>query len=610
MAPVLNQNPTCLRNCPAHGETLRKRGGDLFTVRENEDSEVLKRRRQGGGIDPVLRVAKESRTLESQSLTSSASGCKLGVRQLWFADDASGVGKLRDSLEWATQVHKLGPQYGYYLNPHKLVIVVPSRQIDKVRDALADTPFKHARIQDKGTLLGGYVGMNEGQEAFVANKVEQLNGSLSKLLTVGQDHPQELYTAVSASFQHKWNYLQRTHDVVKEVYQPLEESIRSQVLPTIFRWLPNDAERKITALPVRKGGLGLANPVESAVPNFQVAKRATGELIAALKGETKWDPVQHHRTFTAVSSAHKGEKEKKQSSTVSDIKEDTTLQPDTIRAFKRASEFPSGHFLIAKPLTRNGAVLSAHEFRDAADLRYARKPPDLPQKCHACGKDAPQLTLNHALTCKKGGGVVGRHEILAVSLATIAEAAVSAARINKNCCVRRPPENGIQGLPGLYSDVRITGLKQKEPAKTLDIDVRMFYPEATSARVSSIQALLKKNETEKNTKYKSACTSFGTEFEPFVCTTDGVLAEGAERVIKMLGSAIAEKWGKQKGEVMAWIRGRLSLSIARAASACMRGFGRAETKEAVFMKERTVGFYDGAALGRLLRRTGDGGFHS
>ena len=138
----------------------------------------------------------------------------------------------------------------------------------------------------------------------------------------------------------------------------------------------------------------------------------------------------------------------------------------------------------------------------------------------------------------------------------------------------------------------------------------MFYPEATSARVSSIQALLKKNETEKNTKYKSACTSFGTEFEPFVCTTDGVLAEGAERVIKMLGSAIAEKWGKQKGEVMAWIRGRLSLSIARAASACMRGFGRAETKEAVFMKERTVGFYDGAALGRLLRRTGDGGFHS
>ena len=369
-------------------------------------------------------------------------------------------------------------------------------------------------------------------------------------------------------------------------------------------------ERSVTALPVRKGGLGLVNPVEKAVPNFQVAKKATGELIAALKGESKWNPVQHHRTFTAVSSAHKAENEKKQTAAVSAIKEDRTLQPETLRAFKRASEFPSGHFLIAKPITRNGAVLSAHEFRDAADLRYGRMPPDLPQKCFACGDDQHLLTLNHALTCKKGGGVVGRHLILATSLATIAESAVSAARVKKECCVRRPPGNGVQGPPGLYSDIRITGLKQKEPAKTLDIDVRMFYPDAASVGSSTIQALLKKNETEKNTKYKAACTSFGTEFEPFVCTTDGVLAEGAERVIKMLGGSIAEKWGKRKGEVMAWIRGRLSLSIARAASACMRGFGRAEAKEAVSLREQTVGFYDGAALGRVLRRTGDVGVNS
>ena len=84
-----------------------------------------------------------------------------------------------------------------------------------------------------------------------------------------------------------------------------------------------------------------------------------------------------------------------------------------------------------------------------------------------------------------------------------------------------------------------------------------------------------------------------------------MLADGAERVIKSIGAGIAEKWGKQKGEVMAWIRGRLSLSIVRAASACMRGFGRAASREAIMEREETVGFYDGAALGRLLRRTGE-----
>ena len=55
---------------------------------------------------------------------------------------------------------------------------------------------------------------------------------------------------------------------------------------------------------------------------------------------------------------------------------------------------------------------------------------------------------------------------------------------------------------------------------------------------------------------------------------------------------------------MALIRERLSLSIVRAASACMRGFGRAASREAIVAREQTVGFYDGAALGRLLRQTG------
>ena len=112
--------------------------------------------------------------------------------------------------------------------------------------------------------------------------------------------------------------------------------------------------------------------------------------------------------------------------------------------------------------------------------------------------------------------------------------------------VRPNPARGRDRPPGLFSDVRIMGLNPKEPAKSVDIDVQMFYPGAASAESSSIQALLKRNETDKNNKYKSACISVGTEFEPFVCTTDGILAEGAERVMKSIGAAIADKWGKHK----------------------------------------------------------------
>ena len=327
-------------------------------------------------------------------------------------------------------------------------------------------------------------------------------------------------------------------------------------------------------------------------------------MVEALKGELPWDPLTYNRSFTSASASHKAELQKQHDSKIASIQEDSTIDPALKRAFKRASSFPSGHFLLVKPLTRNGATLTAAEFRDGVDLRYGRKPPDLPPECYACADGLP-LTLQHSLTCKKGGGIVGRHDIVATSLATIAEAAVSKAKVKKECMVRPNPARGRDGPPGLFSDVRIMGLKPKEPAKSVDIDVRMFYPDAASAESSSIQALLKRNETDKNNKYKSACISVGTEFEPFVCTTDGVLAEGAERVMKSIGAAIADKWGKHKGEVMAWIRGRLSLSIVRAASACMRGFGRAASREAIVAREQTVGFYDGAALGRLLRQTGD-----
>ena len=58
---------------------------------------------------------------------------------------------------------------------------------------------------------------------------------------------------------------------------------------------------------------------------------------------------------------------------------------------------------------------------------------------------------------------------------------------------------------------------------------------------------------------------------------------------------------------MGWIRGRISLSIARAASACLRGFDRTETRVSILEREMEIGFLDGAALGRMFRQTTDQG---
>ena len=47
---------------------------------------------------------------------------KLGenIHQIWYADDATGVGKLADLRRWWDRISLLGPAFGYFPNADKL----------------------------------------------------------------------------------------------------------------------------------------------------------------------------------------------------------------------------------------------------------------------------------------------------------------------------------------------------------------------------------------------------------------------------------------------------------------------------------------------------------
>ena len=47
-----------------------------------------------------------------------------GVRQIWYADDASAGSKLVGLRAWWDKVTQLGPEYGYYAKPAKTLLVV------------------------------------------------------------------------------------------------------------------------------------------------------------------------------------------------------------------------------------------------------------------------------------------------------------------------------------------------------------------------------------------------------------------------------------------------------------------------------------------------------
>ena len=67
----------------------------------------------------------------------------------------------------------------------------------------------------------------------------------------------------------------------------------------------------------------------------------------------------------------------------------------------------NGSWLSAVPHRLNGTELSTEEFWDNLSLRYGLMPQDIHATCDGCGK---KFSIEHALSCAKGGLVLARHD--------------------------------------------------------------------------------------------------------------------------------------------------------------------------------------------------------
>ena len=82
------------------------------------------------------------------------------------------------------------------------------------------------------------------------------------------------------------------------------------------------------------------------------------------------------------------------------------MTAEQIRANDLAQLKGSSTWLTTLPLAREGYVLNKREFYDAIYLRYRWQLKRLPTYC-ACGKS---FTVDHALSCLKGGFIHRRHD--------------------------------------------------------------------------------------------------------------------------------------------------------------------------------------------------------
>ena len=184
------------------------------------------------------------------------------VSQVWYADDASGAGKLHRLREWWDQINTLGPKFGYFTNASKTWLVTKEDYLSAASAAFADTGVN---VTSEGRpYLGAALGTEEYMKAFVADKVQQRAGELEQLATIARSQPHAAHAAFTHGMTSKWTYLTRTMPDIGPSLLPLDTIIRTKLIPALTgRPPPNDMERDLLALPARLGGIALANPTHA-----------------------------------------------------------------------------------------------------------------------------------------------------------------------------------------------------------------------------------------------------------------------------------------------------------------------------------------------------------
>ena len=199
-------------------------------------------------------------------------------------------------------------------------------------------------------------------------------------------------------------YFLRTIEDISPLMQPLEDTIRQQLLPALTgRDIPSDMERELLALPARHGGQGIVNPT-TMDEEYTSSLRLTAPLtVRIMQQNNKLAMGDTGQQQQLIKTTLKAERRRRREEAATEVK--ARLPKHLQRAAEVGSEKGAYSWVTTLPITTHGFALHKGTFRDALCLRYNWKPPNLPKDC-VCGNT---FTVEHALSCPTGGVTICRH---------------------------------------------------------------------------------------------------------------------------------------------------------------------------------------------------------
>ena len=541
---------------------------DLYIVDEKGQLEIIKGEDGSTQGDPAA-MAKYAISIRPlmDDITRNQDHVLPLAKQAWFADDGTAGGKLLQLKKLWDTLQQLGPKYGYFPNATKTVLIVK----DLVNLPAANAIFKDTGVhikRDGDRHLGAVIGSENYRDLYVKNKVSSWIEDVKQLAEIAKEEPQIAYSAYTKGLSHRWSFVQRTIGGISELFRPLEEAIRTILLPSIFNRPVTDLERDMVALPLRHGGLGIQNPVHTADREYEASQKITKPLANLIYNQ---DHDLGKLDLTAIANtkaALKAEKEKDFAAERLRI-ENAISSPAKKRSFSLAAQKGSSSWLSALPMQSYGYCLNKKDFRDGICLRYGWPIQDIAKHC-ACGE---RNSVDHALSCKKGGYVSFRHTVLVETEADLLREAKCRNVYTEPALLPTSPELHPKGTTtdsGARLDIVATGLYGRN-ARTF-MDVRITHPNAPSNLNVPLDKLYKRNEEEKKTKYNSrVINTERASFIPLVFSTAGTTAPECDRFHKRLARLISKKRKESYTDVINYIRTKICFAMLKSIVVSVHG---------------------------------------
>jgi hypothetical protein len=494
-----------------------------------------------------------------------SNGSEEKTRQSAYADDLSGGGTLRELKRWWDLVLEYGPLLGYYAKPSKSWLILKEQYLDEAKTIFAGSGVQ---ITTEGQRhLGAVLGSETYKHEYVTDKINTWIEQLKELGKIARVEPHIAYCAYVFGLQHRYTYLLRTIPDITAYLEKLDEAIDEHLLKHILHnYKFSDIERLWFSLPTRLGGLGINIMAEIGDIYHHNSKQMTRPLVEKIVHQ-HGNVVDNEEYLRGVRAAIKEEKrqreERKQTMVVSQ------LDSVKMKLYEAITEQGASSWLTTLPLKIHDLYLNKQTFWDSIYLRYGIQIPRLPSKC-VCSAN---FTIEHAMTCKKGGFISIRHNDIRDFTAEML------TEVCKDVAVE-PILTPLSGETFRYKtantdecarlDVSARGVWVK--GSRAFFDVRVFNPLAPTYSNLTLKASHKTNEDSKKREYGERILNVehGT-FTPLVFSSLGGMSPQCSHFYNHLADKISEKRMIPISKTRSWMRTKLSFCLLRATHLCIRG---------------------------------------